>query len=212
MFKTLSSLVALTLIPSTFAAVLTLTPGEKTLEGRNIPQSAQLKLSDRSVELSTVGFGLRSKKVMVANVKVYVAELLVSNAAAFEHHAANDAALKSLDKMEAVAIRMDFVRTVEAAKVAASFVEALNANQVDTRSAQVQAFISAVENGGDAAVGKALTIAFDTKGSLIVYENADGSPQIIKADANLQRAIYSIWLGVPADAGLANLKKDLIGE
>ena len=52
MFKTFSSLVALSVIPSAFAAMLTLTPGEKTLEGHNIPQGAQLKLADRSVDLN----------------------------------------------------------------------------------------------------------------------------------------------------------------
>jgi hypothetical protein len=206
------TLFALQLSTAKADGVLALTAGTQTCEGRNVPQSAVATFPNTQYQLSTVGYGLRSKKVVIANVKVYCAEVLVSQPTQFVHSSANDAALKSLSTMDATAIRLDFVRGVDAQTVKSSFADAFNANHIDTSSPSVAAFLNAVAQGGDAAENKALTIAMDAKNGVVLYENSKGVVTQVQGDANTIAAIESIWFGVPADSGLANLKKLLIGE
>ena len=192
--------------------VLTVVPGSQTCEGVNIPKAATLNLPDRQLGMTTVGFGLRQKKVAFIPVKVYCASVLVSEPASFVRSAANDAALVSLDKMQANAIRLDFVRTVDAATVKSSFAEALTANKVDLNSTNVKAFLNAVATGGDAQSGKALTIAGNEKTGVVLYEDTNGKIQQVQGDAKLVHDVFSIWFGVPADDGIAALKSELIGQ
>jgi len=194
------------------ADVLTLNPGTQTCEGITLAESATLNLPSSQVNLISVGYGLRTKRVAIVNVKVYCATFLVSEPGAYlrTSKTTNDT-LSSTDSMSAVAFRLDFVRNVDAATVSQSFADALNANNVDLTKPSVAAFLAAVKNGGDVQSGKALTIAGDEKTGLVLYQSTTGSIQSIQGDAALVHAIVSIWLGNPADSGLATLKSELIG-
>ena len=80
-------------------------------------------IDGKDFDLTTVGSGLRSKKVLLANVKVYVAQLLVSSPNSFVRK--DREALKSLEDSQTVAMQLSFLRTVEAEKVKISFKEGL---------------------------------------------------------------------------------------
>ena len=204
---------ALLTAQASFAAdVLTVVPGTQTCDGVTIASAATLNLPQKQVGLTTVAYGLRSKKVAIVNAKVYCLTVLVSEPSSFVRSAANDAALKSTDGMTANALRLDFVRTVDGPTVSQSFADAFTANKVDQTSTSVQAFLAAVKNGGQAVSGTAMTIGMDEKTGLVLYQNGASAVVQVQGDAALTHAIEAIWLGNPADSGLANLKNTLIGS
>jgi hypothetical protein len=208
-----SVLVAVTLLASSaFADVLQLVPSGRTIEDVAISSSASATVQGRHFGLTTVGAGLRSKRVAIINVKVYVAQLMVSDASRFVHSA--DGALASMADMSQVAIRLDFLRGVDADTVQSSFRDALTANNVDFTSPAIMAFLNAVSAGGDAVDGKALTIVGERLSSTadaITYEDSDGKTTTVTGPTGFLRSIFSIWLGEPADSGVDNLKQALIG-
>src|SRR4051812_37878804 len=85
------------------AGVLTLEQGNKTIEGVNIAKSASLSLAGatEATKLDFIGAGLRQKKVLVANVKVYVAQIFLDNSGKFVR--TNAGAVASLKDMNAAA-------------------------------------------------------------------------------------------------------------
>ncbi|MGZ3782249.1 MAG: chalcone isomerase family protein, partial [Pseudobdellovibrionaceae bacterium] len=139
-----------------FANVLTLEGEDKTIEGVKIAKTGTIVSDNKTLTVNLVGAGLRSKKVLIANVKVYVAQLLASDPSKFIR--SENEALHSLENMQSVAIQMNFLRTVEAEKVQVSFQDALIANQADLKGNAVKEFLNAVAKGGDAIEGKTLTI------------------------------------------------------
>ncbi|MGZ3808688.1 MAG: chalcone isomerase family protein, partial [Bacteriovorax sp.] len=152
------------------AGVLSLENGNRSIEGVNIAKEATLTLpgTTASEKLDFIGAGLRSKKVLVANVKVYVAQLFLDNAGKFVRTEAG--AVKSLADMKAGAIHLTFLRSVDASTVQVSFRDALEANDVDTNNKGVAAFLAAVKEGADAQNGKSMNISLkkDDKGVVTV--------------------------------------------
>jgi hypothetical protein len=211
--KSMAAALALVLsMPSASAAVLTMKPGAKSIEGVNVSVGATAQTQAGPVELATVGSGLRQKKVALFWVKVYVAQLLVNAPNQFTRTDAG--ALDSVAAMNSVAVRLDFVRSVDAATVRQSFKDALSVNGVNLNDTGIQAFLQLVDQGGDADNGHALTILLERLADgteMITYENTHGAAAAAKGQAGLLRAILSIWLGKPADSGVAKLKADLIG-
>jgi hypothetical protein len=202
---------ALTLGLSAQAGVLKLEPGTKSNNGINVSKGGTATVDGKTYDVTTVGAGLRSKKVLLANVKVYVAQLLVSSPERFSHK--DDDALKSLDDSQTVAIQMTFLRSVDAAKVQVSFREALDVNKVNTGAEDIKKFLAAVNNGGDANADKALTIVIskNSDGSeTLVYEDTAGHQTVVAGTKGLTQKIFAIWLGVPSDDGVSKLKNDLI--
>jgi hypothetical protein len=198
---------------SAFAALLTTTAGDKSIEGIKIAQEGQVNIDGQQLPVSLVGAGLRAKKVVIVNVKVYVAELLSSDASKFVRDDKNDAALNSLDNSRTTALRMTFLRGVDAATVQTSFKEALQANSVNVTDASVAQFLKAVEKGGDAVNGKALTIVTQQnadKTESVYYEDSNGQVTKINGNQGFARQLMSIWLGKSADSGVAALKAQLI--
>lgn len=196
---------------STFAAVLTTTPGDKVIEGIKIAQTGQVNIENQQLPVSLIGAGLRAKHVVIANVKVYVAELLSSDASKFVRTDAD--ALKSLDDSRTIALRMTFLRGVDAATVQTSFKEALDANKVNTADAAMSQFLTAVAKGGDAVNGKTLTIVMQKnadKTESVYYEDSNAKVTKVDGRQGFSSEIMSIWLGTPADSGVANLKVQLI--
>lgn len=194
------------------ADVLTLEAGPNSIENVNVSTGGTALVQTRSSKLATVGAGLRTKKVAFISVKVYVAQLLVSDASKFIR--AEHEALNSLDVMPAVAIRLSFLRNVEADSVKGAFADALAANSVNVSEPAVAAFLNAVSAGGEASEGKSLTIVGEKLANgieAITYENTQGASVTIQGGTGFVKSILSIWLGNPSDNGVANLKRSLIG-
>ncbi len=197
---------------SASASVLSLSPGDHSIEGVAIAKAATSTIKDRQNQLGLLGAGLRSKRVAIVNVKVYVAQLFSSDPNSFTRTL--DGALNSLDQVHTVALLMTFVRDVEAVKVQTAFADALVANHVDVNNPQVKAFLDAVKSGGDALKSKNLTVVCEKLSDgteVVTYENNHDQSVSIAGPSGFSHAILSIWLGVPADTGVADLKKALIG-
>jgi hypothetical protein len=196
------------------ASLLKLEKGDRSIEGVNISKSAEASLDrEKATVLSTVGGGLRWKKVLLMKVKVYVAQLMVTSPDRFVKKSSE--ALKSLDDSEYVAIRLTFLRTVDAPTVQTSFKDALSVNKVDMSSGAVKTFLDAVKQGGDATSGNSLTVLAQkhSDGSeTLVYEDCAGKQTTIKGEKGLTQNIMSMWLGRSADDGVVSLKEDLLAH
>ncbi len=190
------------------ASLLNLTPGNKQLE--NIIINSEATFQGSTTKLSLLGAGLRSKTVLFVDTKVYVLELFSTEPQNFSR---NQDALKSLSNAKAVALRMTFVRNVDATTVANSYKEALVANQVSLKDPAVAGFLANVQKGGDAVQGKSLVILMyldANGGTSLFYEDTQGQQYSLSGDRALQAKILSIWLGQPADSGLKTLKNSLL--
>lgn len=195
------------------AGVLSLEDGNRTIEGVNIAKSASIALTGTTSvdKLDYIGAGLRTKKVLVANVKVYVAQIFLDNAGKFVRTTAG--AVKSLSDMKSGAIHLTFLRSVDAPTVQVSFRDALDANNVDLKNKGIVAFLAAVNDGADAQSGKSMNISLkkDNAGVVtVVYENTSGVEKTITGDETLFNGILSIWLGEPADSGLQTLRAAIL--
>lgn len=190
------------------AGLLTLTGGNKQIEGVTLNQTAQVTGSD--VRMSLVGAGLRSKTVLFVPAKVYVTELFTNEASKYSR---DNNALKSLEAASVTAIRLTFLRGVDAATVASSYREALVVNNVNLKDPSIVTFLSNVEKGGDASAGKSfvmLLILTKDGGTKLYYEDTKDQVSVIDGPRSLQQNVLSIWLGQSADAGLEKLKKSLL--
>ncbi|MFM6930606.1 MAG: chalcone isomerase family protein, partial [Bdellovibrio sp.] len=123
------TLVLATLLLSTNApaALLTNEASNNKLEKVSLSSSATYNLENEILKLSEVGAGLRAKKVVFVNIKVYVGELFVSDLAKFN----KENPIASLKDQKAVAIQLHFLRSVDSENVQKSFKEALKANDVN---------------------------------------------------------------------------------
>ena len=196
---------------STWAALLTPEGQGQKVEQITLSTAATVNIGGENLKLTSVGGGLRAKKVVFVNVKVYVGQLYVSSP---EKFVKNDAgALASLKDQKAVAVQLHFLRNVDAENVQKSFKEALAVNSVNVEDASVHEFLSAVVKGGEAKEGKSLTVlgAKLSDGSeSISYETTSGQVTVVKGSAGFVEKVFSIWLGKPADDGVAQLKKSIL--
>jgi len=193
------------------ANVLKLTAGSKKIENVAIAQTAVLSLNKQDISLDLIGAGLRSKRVLIANVKVYVAQLFSSDAAQFVR--TEKGALDSLRDCRTTVMSLTFLRNVDAPTVQQSFKEALTKNSINLTEPAMAAFLQAVVNGGDAVSGKTLVFAFqkNADGSeTATYEDSNGHLTSVPGPAGTSRKLLAMWLGEPSDSGLASLKNDLV--
>jgi hypothetical protein len=196
------------------ADLLKLTPGSTTKEGVNIATSAVATVNGKDYPLTTVGAGLRTKRV-VFDVKVYVAQLMVADKAKFKN--TDNGALDSLNDESAVAIRLTFLRDVPAANITESFADGFAANNVSEKDTDISQLLGLVTKGGAIANGGSMTF-FVTKNAdgteTVAYENLAGTKinggTLDAAAAGMTHKLFSLWLGNPADAGVAKLKQQLL--
>jgi hypothetical protein len=183
----------------------------KVIESVAITQEASVTIENQSIPVAIIGAGLRQKKVALAKVKVYVAELLSSDASKFVR---NDAeALSSLDQSRTIAYRLNFVRSVDAPTVQASFADAFKVNNIDITKPEMAQFLSAVKTGGDANAGKSLTIVAQKNADLtesVFYEDSNGKVTEINGPQGFAKSIFVIGLGKGADAGVDELRAQII--
>lgn len=192
-------------------SVLTSEPGEKKIESVAIAKSATLNIENQTRKLDFIAAGLRQKKVLFVQVKVYIAELFASDGSKFIH--SQSEALNSLELSPTIAMRLHFLRNVDAEKIQTSFREALVANGVALDSPAIQTFLAAASAGGAVDNGNSLTIVTQKNpdnSETVTFENAKGEIKLIKSNTGLSKQILSIWLGTPADDGIAKLKEELV--
>lgn len=210
--KALSTLLVLMFASSLgFAALLTTEGQGEKIEKMTLPTAAQVGIDGAVTKITSVGAGVRAKKVVFVNIKVYVGQLYVTSPETFKKNEAE--ALGSLKDQKAVAVQLHFLRNVDAENVQKSFKEALKVNGVKEDDASVKEFLAVVSKGGEASEGKALTILGlrHADGSeSISYETTNGQASVIKGTAGFVEKVFSIWLGKPADDGVAQLKKSML--
>jgi hypothetical protein len=184
-------------------------PSTTVIEGVAVTKTATLNV-EKAIPVSIVGAGLRKKKVIIP-VKVYVAEVLSTNAATAVR--TDDGILTSVASGDASVVRLNFLRGVDAPTVQTSFREALEANSVNINDPSIAQFLADVSAGGDAASGKTITVATtaNTDGTdSVYYEDTNGKSSKVVGPKGFGKNILSIWLGVPADDGLKAMKADIV--
>lgn len=204
----ITALFTLLLSVNSGAALLTSEGAGEKIEKISLATSGTATVEGETVKLTSAGAGLRTKKVLFVNVKVYVGQLYLASPETFKK--TETEALTSLKDQKAVAVQLHFLRDVDADNVQKSFKEALKVNKVDLEDASVKQFLDSVSKGGEAKEGKALTIlGFKMKdgNEAVFYETTSGNLSEIKGPAGFIEKIFSIWLGKPADDGVGNLKK-----
>lgn len=185
--------------------------GEKS--GVGIAADATINFNGQATPVSVVGSGVRRKNVL--GVKdIYVAQLMVSDVTTYKKTEAE--ALATIAAEPVAAIRLTFVRDVPSTKVSESFLDAFDANGIDTTNADIKKFINIVSNSGGAANKGSLNIVLikNADGTeTLAYENVAGTkvtPGLATGAAGFGAKIFAIWLGVPADDYLAELKAELL--
>lgn len=195
------------------AALLSYEAGFKSINGVSIKKSASI--NDRNnqptaLKMDVLGAGLRAKTVLVVKANVYVAQLFSDNKAGYVRDA--NQALSSLVKnSNRVALKIDMLRTVSASALVTSFKEALAANKI-TLDAELNSALALMEKSAEATSGKTITLLMtkDNGKTNLYYEPTVGDAVSMVGSAEMMGKIMAIWLGVPADDGLATLKADLL--
>jgi hypothetical protein len=187
------------------AALLSYVPGKYKYDGVVLNQTATI--SDSTLKMDLLGAGVRSKTVLVAQVKVYVIQIFSDNKAAFSRDAN---ALNSL-KNANVALKIDMLRTVSADSLSSSLRDATEANGYQD-DAEVENLLAIMAKSAEATSGKSLALLMTKKDGKtnVYYEDTKGVMQSFSGSAELSTKILSIWLGTPADDGLAALKTTLL--
>lgn len=197
----------------TWAAVLKLDQGKSEKQGINISVGGTATVDQKAYPLTTIGSGVRFKKVFF-NIKVYVAQLLVGDSAKFVK--TEDGALGSLDQQTAVAMHLTFLREVPMDKLVSAFEEGFAANNVDMSSADIMQFMSLVQAGGAGEEGGQLSIVIVRSSNgdeTLTYEverSRNPYSGSMKGSSGLAKKVFALWLGVPADDFLAQLKTELL--
>lgn len=212
MTKHLITMAAFALMTSSaFAGIVTTTAGDKNIEGVQIAKEGTVSIENQQIPVSIIGAGLRAKKVAIVNVKVYVAELLSSDASKFVRTEAE--ALSSLDQSRTTVLRMNFLRAVDAASLQAAFADGLKANSLSTSDAEMASFLKAIADSGDAAAGKALTFVTQKnadKTETVYYEDANGKVTKLSGNEGFSKKVLSLWMGISQDAGVQKMKEQII--
>jgi hypothetical protein len=195
------------------ADILTLKPGPNAINGVNISTgaTASIDANKTTIDLTTINAGLRAKQV-IFSIPVYVAQLLLSDPSRYVHTA--NGALPSIDNEQTVAMRLTFLRDVDAQTIATSFQDGLDANKISAKDPDIAGFMKAVTQGGDVKNASSVTILItkNADGSeTLAYENGvNAAPTIVKGSKDFMHKVMSLWLGNTADSGLADLKKELV--
>ncbi len=178
--------------------------GTEKFQEMTLTQTVELEEFEQ-VKLKSVGHALRNKKVAFMDFKVYVVELLMPVDASWNQKAADFVTASPSG------IQMSFLRDVPADKMMAAFSESLKANQVDTKSEPVQAFINAVKKVGDLKNKDVFLIARkkSDKTDSVLLLIPGRAKEIISGPAGWSDGIMKIWAGKAADAGLEKMQKEL---
>lgn len=196
------------------AALLDLGASTGNKGGVEVVGTATTNVNGQALALVNVGSGTRIKKTIIGTIPVYVVQLFALDAATVTK--TDGEMLGSLSAQPVSAVRLTFVRDVPANTVAESFLDAFDANGIDTNDADIVAFTDLVNAGGAASNMGSLTIVTvknpDGTETVSYGNQVGGNEKVGKAlgAAGFGQKIMSIWLGVPADDGLKALKAELL--
>ncbi|MGE3973410.1 MAG: chalcone isomerase family protein [Bdellovibrionales bacterium] len=182
----------------------------KAINKVKIAKSAMTNTSQGEAPIAFTGAGTRIKTVFV-DVKVYVAQLFVSNLSQFQRTEAG--ALPSLDDSGRVAIHITFLRDIDAAMTRTSLTNALARNHVNTQRKEFTDLLNAIESMGNATKGDQVAILSERQQDgteFIMVDNYKGTQLSVVGPAGFARDFFSIWLGIVKDSDL-KLKRNLIG-
>ena len=193
------------------AALLSYEQGNLQIEGVNLNRTAAVTDANgvaTNMKMDLLGAGLRSKTVLFVGVKVYVLQLFADNKPQFTRDAN---ALASLNPAQFVAVKINMLRTVDAPTLAVSFREAIQANGFAI-DAELTTLLNLIEKSADGLSGKSISLLLKSTaaGTNVYYEDTNGQLKSFSGTASIKSKILSIWLGKPADPGLAALKTSLL--
>lgn len=195
------------------AELLTLTPGSATKKGVNISAGATADLGGKKVALTTVGSGVRAKDFVIA-VDVYVGQLLLSDSGRFVKSAGG--ALASLDNQNTVAMRMSFLRKLNAQSLREGFIDGLVANNVNINEPDVAKLLQWVAESGGVVPGSNLSVVFNrnangTETMHFELTGAAGLKSGVHTGAKgFTQKVVSSWLGNPCDDLMGEFKAELL--
>jgi hypothetical protein len=212
MTKKLITSLAVALMTSTaFAGIVSTTAGDKTVESVQIAKEGTVSIENQQIPVSIVGAGLRKKKIGPFAVKVYVVELLSSDASKFVRTEAD--ALKSMADSRTTVLRMSILKSFDADTVVSAFTEGLQKNGVDTTEKSVAEFLKVVGAGSGAVGGKSLAVVLHQnadKSEDLYYEDCAGKLTKVSGSQGLSQKILSLWLGQSVDAEAQAMKEQII--
>lgn len=209
-FKGLVFFTTFAMFLSAQAGILTKELGTNDIAGIQLGKSASVKINNANLNLSSIGAGLRQKKVLISNVKVYVAELYSAEPNKIIKSA--DQILNSLEASNTIAMQLTFLRNVEAEKVQVSFRDALVANNVNLEEPAIAALLNNVVKGGEAKEKGTLTFVVNKNADgteTLYYETTEGVLTSVTGQ-QLSKKVFSMWVGEPADDGLKKLKEEIL--
>lgn len=196
---------------------LTYDKDAKQINSVQLASSATLNIDGRNTALTEQSAGLRRKKVTIFWADVYVAQLFTATAMDTNCDKKtklpiDDTGLNSLKNQKAVALRMDFVRSLSKEQIDTAFRDSFDANKIDAADAGVKAFLDAVAAEGDADNATTLMIVGEPgkDSDTVTLQDVHGKITPVTG-TGLVTKVFSIWLGTPVakDEGLANLKNAL---
>ncbi len=194
-----------------YAGIITTDQSDKTIENVKIAHSAIVTTDKGDAKLDLVGSGIFVKKVLITNIKVFVAQMFVDNAGKFVR--TPEGALNSMDDMNMAAFNLTYLFSVDGNKIMSVISDALDANNVDTDNEAIQEFLDALKASGKVSSGKTMTIVLkrnDDGTTKITFESPSGQIQEINGDKSVFKSIASIWLGNTADDGSEKLKASIL--
>lgn len=193
------------------ASVLKTESSATSLEGINIAQSGTFTMKGQTHHLKGLGYGLRKKKIAILKVKIYVAELLASSPEKFVRD--SQQALTSLNLSSTIAIRLNFVYSVDGQTIKAAFSDALKVNNIDLAEAAMAKTLDVISKAGEFKSGEAITFVAqkeDNGTETLYFENPRGVVAEINGNSGFSQNFFSLWLGKNADEQTAELKAQLI--
>lgn len=206
--KTLLS--ALLLLPLlAFAAEPKLQLGSQKIEGVTLADAGEFPLGDASLSLKRASAGLRYKKVVFVKAKVYVAQLFLADPGKYKRSEAE--ALPSLAEQKGLAMRLTFLRDVDAKKIEGAFREGLEESGIKD-DPEMKGFLAAALAGGESKTDSTILVVADRPAAgkeRLAYTGPNGKTTVLESSGGLINKVFSLWLGKMSDSGLESLKKDL---
>ncbi len=201
----------LTIAGAAHGSLLTLQPSAKQVEGVVAAAGGTVNLQGQAIALQPICAALRWKPILVAKVKAYVGQILATDASKFVRNEAQ--AIDSLNLSNTIVFHYTMLRNVDGSTLTKSFRDGLASNKIDMNLPHIKALVGAVQGGGDISNGGTMFAAIRKNADgteTLFYENQNGLVTEIQGPAGFSRDMIAIWLGIPADKGVASFKADCI--
>lgn len=179
-----------------------------TAGGRSVSvfPGAQVVLEGESArEVFLTGAGVRQKRVIV-NVPVYIATSYLES----EEGISRSDPLGSVAANATKVLQITLVRALSGDEVRGAFSESLRENGLDPEEPGMARIFAALPE--TIAAGDVITIVgYDLAGDEEAVRMEIGGNAVTSTGPDLAQRLWTIWFGVPSDAGLEALKTSLIG-